>query len=113
MSEALARGIADDWADDLGRFPVWAVKVACDRYRHGEPTKIPKPANIIAFCQEEIEDECQEMREVELALASTPATSEPPRATPEQVGAIIDRMGMREDMDMIAAQKTRALRIGG
>ena len=114
MSHALAQALAEDWADDLGRFPVWAVKAACDSYRRSEPTKIPKPANIIAFCMEETEGERQEMREIELALSSKPGTSEPPpRATPEQVGAIIDRMGMREDMDKITARKNRALWSGG
>ena len=114
MTPGFAQALAEDWADDLGRFPVWLVKLACDRYRRSEPTKIPKPANIIAFCMEETEGERQEMREIELALSSNPGTSEPPpRVTPEQVGAIIDRMGMREDMDRIAAQKTRALRSAG
>ena len=109
MSPALAQALAEDWADDLGGFPLWAVKAACDRYRRNEETKTPKPAAVMGFARDEIQDEAREMDAIELALSSKPGTSEPPpRATPEQVGAIIDRMGMREDMDRIAAQRKRA-----
>lgn len=107
MSNALAQAVAEDWANDLERFPLWLVKAACDYYRWTQPIRAPKPANIIAFCQDGIDNERQEMREIELALATKPATEEPRRATAEQVGAIIDRAGLREDMDRIAEQRAR------
>ena len=114
LPDALGEAIANDWADDFGSYPLWVVKEACDRYRRSEGTRAPRPADLIAFCEGWLEDERREMSDIEMALSSKPGTSEPPpRVTPEQVGAIIDRMGMREDMDRIAAQKTRALRSEG
>ena len=107
MSVGLAEAVADDWADDLGGYPVWAVKAACDRYRRGEGTRAPKPANIIAFAKEEIEDERQEMREIELALRPTGAAKE------NEV--IVPRQNKWEDILEIAGINTRekpALRSG-
>ena len=110
LPDDLGAAIANDWADDFGSYPLWAVKEACDRYRRSEGTRAPRPADIITFCEGALEDERKEMGDIELALSSKPGTSEPPpRVTPEQVGAIIDRAGLREDMDRIAAQKRRAL----
>ena len=109
MSGALAQALDDDCADDLEGFPLWAVKAACDRYRRNEETKIPKPAAVLGFARDEIQDEARELDSIVLALSSKPSTSEPPpRVTPEQVGAIIDRAGLREDMDRIAAHRERA-----
>lgn len=115
MSKGLAQAVAEDWANDLERFPLWLVKEACDDYRRTQPIRTPKPANIIAFCQDELGGYTSinmEMREIELAVATKPATEEPRRATAEQVGAIIDRAGLREEMDKIAAKKA-ALASGG
>ena len=108
MTPAFAQALADDWADDFEVFPLWAVKAACDRYRRNEERKVPTPAAVLGFARDEIQDEAREMDAMVLALSSKPGTSEPPpRVTPEQVGAIIDRAGLREDMDRIAAQKER------
>lgn len=107
MSKALAKAIADDWADDLGRYPLWAVKAACDRYRRGEPVRTPKPANIIAFAEEEIEGERQQLREIELALAAQPTDPKPTLATPEQVDEILEKSGVRAMMDEAQAEKPR------
>lgn len=103
MSTALANAGADDWADDLGRFPLWAVKAACDRYRQNEGTKTPKPANIIAFCEEEIEEEQREIYQIELALSASPLEPEPDRVTPEQVAAIHEKYGIGK---MVAEAET-------
>lgn len=107
VPDALAQALADDWADDLGRYPIWAVKAACDRYRRSEPTRAPKPANIIAFCEEEIEDERRELREVELALTAPPTNPEPTPATPGQVADILEKSGVRKMMDEAEAEKKR------
>ncbi len=45
--DALAQALADDWADDLSGFPLWAVKAACDRYRRSQAMRAPRPADII------------------------------------------------------------------
>lgn len=108
MSEGLAKAIADDWADDLGVYPVWLVKEACNHYRRTEQTKIPKPANIIALCKEQIENEVQEMREIELALRSPTAMKEDE--------AIVPRQNKWEDIletAGIGKQENPALRSGG
>ena len=111
VPDALAQALADDWADDMALFPLWAVKAACDRYRRSEASRAPRPADIISFCKEEIQDEHQEVQEIELALASEPATAEPTRVTAEQVGAIIDRAGLRPAMDEL--EEWRKRRSGG
>ena len=105
MSPGLAAAVAEDWANDLERFPLWLVKAACDDYRKTQPIRAPKTANIIAFCQDEIDAERQELREIELALATKPATQEPPRATPEQVAAILEKSGHYAMMEEMAKRK--------
>lgn len=107
MSPGMAKALADDWADDLGGYPLWAVKAACDRYRRGEPTRAPKPANIIAFAEEEIDDKRQEMREVERALSAKPAEPEPVPATREQVAAILEKHGHQKMVDEAKAEKAK------
>lgn len=108
MSSGLAAAVAEDWANDLERFPLWLVEAACDDYRKTHPIRAPKTANIIAFCQDEIDNERQEMREIDLALATKPATPEPTRVTPEQVSAILEKSGHYAMMEKMAARKKRS-----
>ena len=108
MSAGLAQALADDWADDMARFPLWAVKEACDDYRRNEPIRTPKPANIIALCLDELGGYTAinvEMREIELALSTKASTAPPPTATPEQISAILERSGHYEMMDEMRARK--------
>jgi hypothetical protein len=43
--------IADDWAEDLGRFPMWAVEEAARRWRRTRKFK-PQICEMIALCEE-------------------------------------------------------------
>ena len=108
MRPGLAAFVAEDWANDLARFPLWLVKSACDDYRHSQPIRTPKPANIIAYCQDEIDKERQELREIELALSTKESTAPPPKATPEQISDILKRSGHYEMMDKMRVRYSRA-----
>lgn len=107
MAPGLAKAIAEDWANDLARFPLWLVKAACDDYRHSQPIRAPKPANIIAYCQDEIDNERQELREIELALSTKESTAPPPKATAEQISAILEKSGHYKMTDEMRARNSR------
>ena len=108
VPDAMAQAMADDWVDDLSGFPAWAVKAACDRYRRRQATRAPRPADIIALAEDEIEVERQEMRELELALAAPPSDNAEPRpATPDEIGATLEESGLRAMMDEAQAEKPR------
>lgn len=68
VPDGLACALADDWADDLARFPVWAVKLACDGYRRTEAMRRPTPADIIERCHQEVGFAAEQMGEIKRAL---------------------------------------------
>ncbi len=43
--------LADDWAEDLGDYPLWAVEVAARTWRRTRRFK-PQPAEVVALCEE-------------------------------------------------------------
>lgn len=104
MPKGLADAVADDWTDDLSLYPIWVVKVACDRYRRFQATRAPRPADIIAFAEEEIEHERRQLHEIESALSAKPAEPPPDVVTPEQVAAILEKHGVRKDLDEARAR---------
>lgn len=69
VPDALGQALTDDWVDDLSRFPLWAVKEACDRYRRMEGTKPPRPADIIDLVMGQIEAPRSELSELEDVLS--------------------------------------------
>ena len=69
VPDPFGKALADDWAEDLGSYPLWVVDLACKRYRRREADRSPRPADIIALCDEIIGVERQLMREIDLALA--------------------------------------------
>ena len=107
MPKGLADAVADDWTDDMSAYPLWAVKAACDRYRRSQATRAPRPADIIAFAEEEIEHERQQLHEIEMALSAKPAEPEPDVVSPEQVAAILENHGHQKMMDEATAERER------
>lgn len=43
--------LADDWAEDLGAYPLWAVEAAARTWRRTRRFK-PQPAEMVAMCEE-------------------------------------------------------------
>ena len=43
--------LADDWAEDLGAYPLWAVETAARTWRRTRRFK-PQPAEMVALCEE-------------------------------------------------------------
>ena len=43
--------LADDWADDLGAYPLWAVEAAARTWRRTRRFK-PQPVEMVALCEE-------------------------------------------------------------
>lgn len=43
--------LADDWAEDLGAYPLWAVEAAARTWRRTRRFK-PQPAEMVALCEE-------------------------------------------------------------
>lgn len=50
--------LADDWAEDLGCYPLWAVEAAARAWRRTRRFK-PQPAEMVALC----EDACAVLRQ--------------------------------------------------
>ncbi len=46
--------LADDWAEDLGAYPLWAVEAAARTWRRTRRFK-PQPAEMVALCEESCE----------------------------------------------------------
>jgi hypothetical protein len=69
--------IAEDWADDLGEFPLWAVEEACRRWRRDARKGRFRPytSDIRALCESIVEREATMRRRVDMLLdrANTPA----------------------------------------
>jgi len=58
LPAAVEQAIAEDWADDLGEYPMWAVEQACREWRR-HPTKFrykPLPGDIRNLCVELVID---------------------------------------------------------
>jgi len=104
LPRGLADAVAGDWADDVGGYPLWVVKAACDHYRRTEGKRAPRPADIIALCKEETEPERHQLYEIEIALAVLPPEPEPDRITPEQAAAVLEKSGVRKDLDEAEAR---------
>jgi hypothetical protein len=54
LPPAVEQAVAEDWADDLGEYPAWAVEEACRRWRR-DPKKYrykPLPGDIRRLCEE-------------------------------------------------------------
>ena len=45
--------IADDWAEDLGEFPIWAVEQACRQWRRTRKWR-PQICEMVALCREAV-----------------------------------------------------------
>ena len=47
--------IADDWAEDLGEFPIWAVEEACRQWRRTRKWR-PQICEMVALCREAVSE---------------------------------------------------------
>lgn len=47
--------IADDWAEDLGEFPIWAVEQACRQWRRTRKWR-PQICEMVALCREAVSE---------------------------------------------------------
>lgn len=59
LPPAVEQAVAEDWADDLGDFPEWAVVEACRRWRR-DPVRYrfkPLPGDIRALCADVVAKE--------------------------------------------------------
>jgi hypothetical protein len=66
LPPAVEQAIAEDWADDLGEYPAWAVEEACRAWRR-DPKRYrfkPLPNDIRLICEEIIEPQAVLKRRV-------------------------------------------------
>lgn len=68
MDARLAQAIAEDWADDLDEFPLWAVREACTQWRRNETRRRPTPGDIRELCQLITRDWARLARKLRLTL---------------------------------------------
>lgn len=84
LPPAVEQAIAEDWADDLGEFPMWAIEQACRDWRR-HPTKYrfkPLPGDILGLCREIVEKFKIFQRRIEKlqTIGQNPALSPQPLA---------------------------------
>jgi hypothetical protein len=75
LPPAVEQAVAEDWADDLGEYPAWAVEEACRRWRR-DPKKYrykPLPGDIRRLCEEVVAKEAAMADRLRRLLAATEA----------------------------------------
>lgn len=75
-SDAVERGIADDWAEDLGFYPMWAIDEAARRWRRTRKFK-PQISEIIEFCDHAGGEAIKERDRLRSIVAATEASCNP------------------------------------
>lgn len=75
-SDAVEQGIADDWAEDLGSYPMWAIDEAARRWRRTRKFK-PQIAEIVELCDQVSGEVTKERDRLRSILAATEASRNP------------------------------------
>ena len=75
-SDAVEQGIADDWADDLGCFPMWAIDEAARRWRKSKKFR-PQIAEMLDLCEEATREAVKERDRLRKILEVTKASKNP------------------------------------
>ncbi len=75
-SEAVEQGIADDWADDLESYPMWAIDAAARQWRRTKKFK-PQIAEILELCQEASKCLIEERDRLRSIIETTRASQNP------------------------------------
>jgi len=68
--------IADDWAEDLGEFPIWAVEQACRQWRRTRKWR-PQICEMVALCQEAVTEPETRRQRLQALLHRTAARQNP------------------------------------
>jgi hypothetical protein len=68
--------IADDWAEDLGIYPMWAVNAAARQWRRTKKFK-PQPSEMIALCEQEVDRLKRERNRLRLIVEKARADDNP------------------------------------
>ena len=92
-SDVVEQGIADDWADDLGRHPMWAIDEAARRWRRTKKFR-PQIAEMLDLCEDatrEVVKERDRLRKIlEAARASQNPLAERTRALTRSLLKVVD-----------------------
>lgn len=75
-SDVVEQGIADDWADDLGCFPMWAIDEAARRWRKSKKFR-PQIAEMLDLCEEATREAVKERDRLRKILEVTKASKNP------------------------------------
>lgn len=75
-SDTVEQGIADDWAEDLGSYPMWAIDEAARRWRRTRRFK-PQISEIIEFCDHASGEAIKERDRLRSIVAATEASRNP------------------------------------
>lgn len=99
------QALAEDWAEDVGEFPAWALDEACRTWRRANPRRKPTPGEIRDLCRREVATHRRQrdrLRQIvdaydrgEVGAANDGQAAEwrrPSREEVETVGDIVRRM---------------------
>ncbi len=75
-SDAVEQGIADDWAEDLGSYPMWAIDDAARQWRRTRKFK-PQISEIIELCDHAGGEAIKERDRLRSIVAATEASRNP------------------------------------
>jgi hypothetical protein len=81
-ADAVEQGIADDWAEDLAPYPMWAIEQAARTWRRTKKFK-PQISEIIELCQIAVSDLSLEQGRLQ-AIVDASARARNPLATQTQ-----------------------------
>ena len=75
-SDAVEQGIADDWAEDLGSYPIWTINEAARRWRRTRKFK-PQISEIVELCDHAGGEAIKERDRLRSIVAATEASRNP------------------------------------
>ena len=75
-SQQVETVIANDWAEDLGEYPMWAINEAARKWRRQQKFK-PQISEIIELCENSVESIREELKMIEGILAAAERSGAP------------------------------------